>query len=273
MTRKSKKSSGHTPLTYYEMNTKFKSSQYGTTTVRLSTDSQLPFGCCALGLSPILDDPVATPSGHIYSREAIVEYLLTKTQELNKARDEYEQYLLSQEAKQERKQEKEKETALVVFENAQTASKKRVRVDDDDEPKKKKSVLAHTSYWLAEYQPEHKTELLEPPPDRPASPYSGNPLKRSQLKPLILKRSDDNNPKVLCTLSEKTISTQPVVALPSGHVILKQCYDDLVKPTMMDPFTSKKIKKEKHVLTLQKGKSGFASSGPVLAKKYRPTIT
>lgn len=266
MTRKSKKSSGHTPLTYYEMNKKFASSQYGTTTARLSTDSQLPFGCCALGLSPA-EDPVATPSGHIYSREAIVEYLLTKTLELKKAKENYETYLSSQQAQQAQTEEHEKEKALVVFENSQKASKKRVREESE---KKSKSALARTSYWLAEYQPEHITGTPEPPPDRPASPNSGNPLKRKDLRSLIIKRQ--NNEKVLCALSEKTISTQPAVALPGGHVILKQCYDDLVKPSMIDPFTSKKIK-EKKVLTLQKGRSGFASSGPVEAKKYRPTIT
>eukprot|EP00954_Amorphochlora_amoebiformis_P005307 418155-Amorphochlora_amoeboformis.AAC.1 len=31
-------------------------------------------------------DPVVTPSGHIYSKEAIYEYLLVKKEELNKAR-------------------------------------------------------------------------------------------------------------------------------------------------------------------------------------------
>jgi hypothetical protein len=59
---------------------------------------------------------------------------------------------------------------------------------------------------------------------------------------------------VICALSDKTISTQPVVALPSGHVVLKECYRQLVKPTMTNPFTSKKIK-EKQVLELQKGKT------------------
>eukprot|EP00548_Thalassiothrix_antarctica_P014819 CAMPEP_0194174152 /NCGR_PEP_ID=MMETSP0154-20130528/8403_1 /TAXON_ID=1049557 /ORGANISM="Thalassiothrix antarctica, Strain L6-D1" /LENGTH=143 /DNA_ID=CAMNT_0038887499 /DNA_START=148 /DNA_END=576 /DNA_ORIENTATION=+ len=123
MTRKSKKSSGHTPLTYYEMHTKFKSAQYGTTTQRLSTDSQLPFGCCALSLSPADEiDPVATPSGHIYDRESILTYLVTKTAELKQQHIEY----MSQrkrEAERTSKQKKEQQSdALVVFENLHKAS-------------------------------------------------------------------------------------------------------------------------------------------------------
>jgi nitric oxide synthase-interacting protein len=268
MTRKSKQAGGHMPLTYYERNTKFASSAYGTSTARLSSDSQLKFGDCSLGLSPAVD-PVATPSGHVYSREAIVEYLLTKTGEVKKARDNYETYLKTEHAKEVTRDAKQKKEDIEDFENAQKVSavaKKRTRDDGDVKPK---SALARTSYWLAEYQPEHVVETPEPPPDRPPSPYSGQPLKLKSLRSLKFKRQQD---KVVCALSDKTISTQPVVALPSGNVILKECYTDLVKPTMMDPFTSKKIK-EKHVLELTKGKSGFASSGSVEAKKYRPTIT
>ena len=263
MTRKSKQAGGHMPLTHYERTKKFASSAYGTSTARLSSDSQLKFGDCSLGISEA-QDPVATPSGHIYSREAILQYLLTKTVEVRKAQENYEKHLKLERAKKEKGEEQKKEEALQDFEDSQkTSSKKRTRGD------KAPSALASTSYWLAEFQPEHTTEIQEAPPDRPPSPFSGQPLRRKQLRDLILKREQG---KVVCALSDKTISMQPVVALPSGHVILKECYDDLVKPTMMDPFTSKKIK-EKHVLELQKGKSGFASSGPVEAKKYRPTIT
>jgi len=287
MTRKSKKAGGHTPLTHYERTTKFKSSQYGTTTARLSTESQLPFGCCHLNLSPAIEDPVATPSGHIYCREAILHYLLTKTVELKASRTEYETYQNNQEQKTAQKELAQKEDALVVFENSQKASsssnnnmkKRKSREDDDDdnndESKKSsgKSVLARTSYWLAEYQPEHTDRIPEAPPERPSSPYSGNPLRRKELKSLLLKRSSPDSKEVLCALSEKTITTQPVVALlPSGHVILKKCYEELVQPTMINPFTSKRIK-QKHVLQLQKGRSGFAQTGSVTAKKYRPTIT
>jgi len=50
---------------------------------RLGTDSQLPFGYCSLSMHPA-EEPVVSPSGHIYSREFILEYLLTKSQELKK---------------------------------------------------------------------------------------------------------------------------------------------------------------------------------------------
>jgi len=266
MGRKSKQPGGNMPLTAYERTKKFESSQLGTTTVRLSTDAQGKFGDCQLSLSEPTD-PVATPSGHIYSREAILEYLLTTTLGLKEARKEYDRH--EEEIDKEEVQSVQRKQAedIQTFEDTQkatTSSRKRAL------PKE----VPLTGYWLAEHQPEYNNGQLraEPPPDRPPSPFSGNPLRHKDLQPLIIKRRDG---KVICALSEKIISTQPAVALcgPSGgHVILEKMYTQLVEPTMVCPITSKKLK-VKHILKLVKGKSGFASSGIVEAKKYRPTIT
>lgn len=265
MGRKSKQPGGHHPLTHYERTKKFASSQYGTTTARLSTDSQLQFGDCALSLTAAVD-PVATPSGHVYSREAIVEYLMSKTIEIKQAKQNYQAHLDKQQSKQDDEKKEATSRDIVAFEGKQkathnVASKKRDRETSNP--------LASTSYWLSEFQPEHTEQAPEPPPDRPCSPLSGEPLRLKDLHPLSFERSADG--KVLCAVSHKTITTQPVVAMKE-HVILEEIFDNLVKDSMVCPITGKKLKK-KHILQLQKGKSGFASSGPVVAKKYRPTIT
>ena len=54
--------------------------------------------------------------------------------------------------------------------------------------------------------------------------------------------------------------------------MLKSIYEELAKPTMECPVTSKKFK-EGDVLELVSGRSGFAASGKVVAKKYNPTLT
>ena len=56
---------------------------------RCGSDSQLPFGWCALSLQPAVD-PVATPSGHIYSRECLLEHMVAKQAELKRARELWE---------------------------------------------------------------------------------------------------------------------------------------------------------------------------------------
>lgn len=109
MARKSKQPGGHNPLTAHEVK-RLKSSGYGTQTTRLSTTaSHLPFGHCCLSLSPIIEGGgavVATPSGHVYSREAIVQYLLTKTRELRQRKTEYDRLRLHVENKHALYQEK-----------------------------------------------------------------------------------------------------------------------------------------------------------------------
>jgi nitric oxide synthase-interacting protein len=58
---------------------------YGTQKVRYGADSQLVFGNCCLCLQAA-KEPMATPSGHIYCRECIIEYLLAKTRDLKRHR-------------------------------------------------------------------------------------------------------------------------------------------------------------------------------------------
>lgn len=54
--------------------------------LRLGGDSQMTFGHCALCIHPAVE-PMATPSGHIYCKECIVEFLLAKTQELKRQKE------------------------------------------------------------------------------------------------------------------------------------------------------------------------------------------
>ena len=328
MTRKSKQPGGHNPLTYAERK-RLKSSGYGTQSTRLTTASQLTFGHCCLNLSPITDgDAVATPSGHIYSREAIVQYLLSKNAELKKQKAEYERLRLEVENRRVEWEEKERKknqdkfvrkdqgamsttssTALVVrSDDTETSASARgsssATTAKSGGKERVENSLAHVSYWLSTSQPQHKKgaasangefdyekeieQLPAPPPDRPSSPNSGEPLKLKQLIPLHLVREGEEDGKkqssksnkdgeatgrILCCVSHKTITTQPTIVIKNtGQVMLKSVYNDLAKPTMTCPITGKKFK-DKDVLDLIKGKSGFAASGDVVARKYNPTLT
>jgi len=351
MTRKSQQAGGHNPLTYHERK-RLKSSGYGTQSTRLTTASQLPFGHCCLNLSPIIEEggggsatttataAVATPSGHIYSREAIVQYLLTKNGELKKQKAEYERRRLVVENRRVEWEEKERKSRQETFmrkdqgamsSSSSTSTALVLRNNDDASgggaivaaaergsasstgaaattttKEKGQNSLKHVSYWLATSQPamnggdnkadgdfdyEKEIEALPPPPPtRPSSPMSGAPLRLKQLIPLHLVRegADDGTARegkrgrgdggnetgrVLCAVSHKTLTTQPTVAIKnSGQVMLKSVFDELAKPTMTCPVTGKRFK-EKDVLELIKGRSGYAASGEVVARKYNPTLT
>lgn len=276
------------PLTYGERK---KLTSYGTATARLGTDSQRRFGDCCLGLEPA-EDPVATPSGHIYSREAIVSYLLAKTQELKELRAKYDAQLAAQERRKCEEKETAKQRSIEAFVEKDTGAAscsqsthsrsfkdkvgKRISTETTDEGK---NTLKRTSYWLSDFQPEYddsETNLLRkgPPPERPPSPMSGNPLRLKDLVPLELNREGlRGKGQAVCAVSSKAITTQRAVVLKkTGQILLHDVYLKLAKPSMTCPVTGKKFK-EKDVIELQKAASGFAASGEVTAKRYRPTMT
>jgi len=240
-------------------------------------------------------DAVATPSGHIYSRETIVQYLLTKNRELKEQKAEYERQRLKVENRRVEWEEKQQMKSQQQFRRKDQGAMSNALVlkgDGGDGPEEKtENSLSHVSYWLSSSQPDaaaaagdefdYEKEIMtlpSPPPDRPPSPMSGEPLKLKQLIPIHLvheqnERISNNGERVLCSVSQKRITTQDAVAIKSsGQVMLKSVFNELAKPTMTCPVTGKKFK-DKDIITLIKGKSGFAASGNVEAKKYNPTLT
>eukprot|EP00934_Nitzschia_sp_Nitz4_P001294 Nitzschia sp. Nitz4//scaffold45_size130396//123652//124458//NITZ4_003476-RA/size130396-processed-gene-0.234-mRNA-1//-1//CDS//3329552479//1294//frame0 len=268
MGRKSKHAgSGHLPLTNYERNLYGK--PYGTTTARLGGSSQYTFGHCALSVHPAKEQPVATPSGFVYERPAILEYLLSQTQKIKQARQRYDDWVQSHQTATEEKQENKRKQDIQDFENSQ-------KVVEVKRQKTEVNPLKQTSYWLSEFQPETSSDLpstMEPPPKRPSSPMSMQPLRRKDLIELDLKR--DKQGKVLCAISDKAISTQQALALipksnQPAQVVLEQVFQDLGDDRTC-PVTGRTITK---ILKLQKGGSSFAAAGGVVeAKTYRPSMT
>jgi len=297
MTRKSKQPGGHNPLTYAER--KSKLAEYGTKTARLGSECHTKFGDCCLGLTAAVD-PVATPSGHIYSREAIVSYLLTKNQELKQARIRYEAQLTidkKRDLEKDKQEERNKIQKFTLMEQCPAQMSKEThaakhesflkrKIDTESKANKEES-LKRTSYWLSESQPEYSVQATEeevrknPPPTCPPSPMSGKPLKLKDLMSIDLQRDGGDDGKCMCSVSSKAITTQEVVLIKKTKVvILKDVLDTLTKSSSsasssirkICPVTGKKFK-DKDVITLKKGTSGFAASGDVVAKKYRPTLT
>jgi len=183
-------------------------------------------------------------------------------------------------------------TQLSTQDHAISYKKSLKRSIDTESKEEGNKRLKEISYWLAEAQPDYddqaETIRNNPPPERPPSPMSGEPLRLKDLTPITLMREGNSNDdkskggkheaggKCICAVSNKAITTQPVVVIKkTGVVILKEFYDSVVKTTtekLMCPITGKKFK-EKDVLELKKGRSGFAASGKVTASKYVPTLT
>ena len=146
---------------------------------------------------------MVTPSGHLYGKQAIYEYLLTKTEEYKEQMAAYEQQQQA-EAAERNNPEKLSKRQREEFEQANNVAKRAKAESKGD------NVLKRTSYWLPDQQPD-TVDKQHKAPDRPASPYSGEPLRRKDLRELQLVRKIHSE-DVLCAVSEKSIRNQPTAA-------------------------------------------------------------
>lgn len=177
----------------------------------------------------------------------------------------------------------------------------RKKVIDDTDTKEKMEQLRKVSPWIPQFTPSAKDSDIKEPPKRPPSPITGRPLRAKDLIPidLIKETANDNATGVtryLCPVSRcvlvsvryrpmtssltlptmlclrKTITNQPVVLIKTtGALMLEQAAKDLAYPDMTCPITGKKFKAD-DVLVFASAASGFAASGPVVAKVYRPNL-
>mmetsp|Transcript_19920 Transcript_19920/g.29800 ORF Transcript_19920/g.29800 Transcript_19920/m.29800 type:complete len:295 (+) Transcript_19920:105-989(+) len=272
-----------------------KEAGYGTKTARVGSDYKLPFGHCRLGLQMAVD-PVVSPSGHIYSREAILEYLLTQKEQLSKARKawEKEQEVLEKQKGKEEVVSEQKEIENFIKTEERVVSRKRKAENPEEKmkeflyqphkvgeiimnplsKKEKQKQLQRTSFWLPQFTPSSKKQKLDKPRKRPPSPFSRRPLRLKDLTPIKLKVLDPDakEKKFCCMVSGKEITYQDVIFIKkTGTVILKKLYDDLVKEKMRCPITSKSFKKKDVILIKNEG-SGFAATGNVIAKQWEESL-
>ncbi|VDK84792.1 unnamed protein product, partial [Cylicostephanus goldi] len=96
---------------YHERQRDAKVSGYGTLHARLGADSIKEFDCCSLTLQPC-KNPVITPSGFLFDREAVLEYILAQKKEIAKRTKEWERQNAIR-AEEERKAQKSDQEKIV----------------------------------------------------------------------------------------------------------------------------------------------------------------
>ncbi|XP_051845764.1 LOW QUALITY PROTEIN: nitric oxide synthase-interacting protein [Antechinus flavipes] len=297
MTRHGKNCTAGAVYTYHEKKKDTAASGYGTQNVRLSRDAVKDFDCCCLSLQPC-HDPVVTPDGFLYEREAILEYILHQKREIARQMKAYEK---QRGAQQEERRELsraaaqdqlrgflEKEAAIVsrplnpftprtgAGPGPSSTPRPGTRTDKD----KAKEL---PSFWIPSLTPEAKASKLEKPSRVVTCPMSGKPLRLSDLISVHFTPVDGSVDRVgLITRSERYVcavtrdslsnSTPCAVLRPSGAVVTVECVERLIRKDMVDPISGAPLT-DKDIIPLQRGGTGFAGSGVQLeAKKSRPVM-
>lgn len=114
MTRHAKNCTAGTVYTYHERKKDTKKSGYGSKAVRLGKDSVKDFDCCSLTLQPCRE-PVVTPDGFLYDREAILECLLHQKTEAARKMKAFEKQKKKQEAEEVGKLEDKERSKVESF--------------------------------------------------------------------------------------------------------------------------------------------------------------
>ncbi|XP_066463289.1 nitric oxide synthase-interacting protein isoform X1 [Eleutherodactylus coqui] len=298
MTRHGKNCTAGAVYTYYEKKKDTAASGYGTQTVRLSKDAVKDFDCCCLSLQPC-KDPVVTPDGYIYEKEAILEYILHQKKEIARQMKAYE------------KQKNEKKTELEELNKAAKESKMKVFLEKEMSiiskplnPFTRKAVESSgataeagsssqqngeekskqlPSFWIPSLTPEAKSTLVKKPDKTVYCPMSGRSLKMKDLFSVKFTAVDDNVDRVglinrqdryVCAVTRDMLgnSVPCAVLRPSGAVVTLECVERLIKKDMTDPISGDKLT-EKDIIVLQRGGTGFSGSGVQLeAKEARPVM-
>ncbi|XP_006633918.2 nitric oxide synthase-interacting protein isoform X2 [Lepisosteus oculatus] len=294
MTRHGKNCTAGAVYTYHEKKKDTAASGYGTQSVRLGKDAIKDFDCCCLSLQPCRD-PVVTPDGYLYEREAILEYILHQKTEIAKKMKAYEKQkraqaseekLLSRASEDSKvKSFLQKEGSIVSkplnpFSSGQSAGESS---SSNRASNSATSSSALPSFWIPCLTPEAKPTTLKKPVKTVLCPMSGRPLKLSDLvsvrfTPLdpaldrvaLLTRQD----RYVCAVTHDTLgnSVPCAVLRPSGAVVTVECVEKLIRKDMTDPVSGAKLT-EKDIIVLQRGGTGFSASGVALqAKESRPVM-
>ncbi|XP_054861191.1 nitric oxide synthase-interacting protein [Amphiprion ocellaris] len=302
MTRHGKNCTAGAVYTYHEKKKDTAASGYGTQSIRLGKDAIKDFDCCCLSLQPC-KDPMVTPDGYLYEKQAILEYILHQKTEIAKKMKAYEKQKQAQKSSSQlesRSEERERverfksrENSIVSkpinpFSSGPGKECEKIQTQrSSEEPSTAGSASTSSqnlpSFWIPSLTPEAKPTLLKKPSKAVLCPMSGRPIKMNELisvrfTPLdssldrvaLLNRQD----RYVCAVTRDVLgnSVPCAVLRPSGTVVTQECVEKLIRKDMTDPETGDQLT-DRDIIPLQRGGTGFAASGVDLrAKEARPVM-
>ncbi|XP_008328711.1 nitric oxide synthase-interacting protein [Cynoglossus semilaevis] len=302
MTRHGKNCTAGAVYTYHEKKKDTAASGYGTQSIRLGKDAIKDFDCCCLSLQPC-QDPVITPDGYMYDKQAILEYILHQKTEIAKKMKLYEKQKKEQKSTsnlESKSGERETVQRFKTMENSivskpinpfvsgqkkgsEVAKPASSSAESSSGSSASSSSQSLPSFWIPSLTPEAKPTLLKKPSKTVLCPMSGRPIKMNELidvrftpvdpslaRVALLTRQD----RYVCAVTRDVLANSiPCAVLrPSGAVVTMECVEKLIKKDMMDPMTGDKLS-DRDIIPLQRGGTGFAGSGVALrAKEARPVM-
>ncbi|KAF3845708.1 hypothetical protein F7725_002786 [Dissostichus mawsoni] len=261
-------------------------SGYGTQSIRLGKDAIKDFDCCCLSLQPC-QDPVMTPDGFLYEKQAILEYILhhkTETAKKMKAYEKQKQAQKSSSQLESKSEERERVERFKTKENSINPGGEKSRTNAAESSSSAPVASSSQSlpcFWVPSLTPQSKPTLLKKPSKTVLCPMSGRPIKMNELITVRFTALDPSLDRValltrqVCVCSDQRRAWQQCsLHCPAalGAVVTQECVEKLIKKDMLDPLSGDKLS-DRDLIPLQRGGTGFAASGVDLrAKEARPVM-
>lgn len=290
MTRHARNCTAGAVYTYHEKKKDAEASGYGTQNRRVGKDSIKDFDCCCLTLQPCAN-PVITSDGYLFDKEAIIQYIISKKNEVSRKLKEFEKQKRKEEAELEELAEAERRSKLNDFlkieknivSNQISASKDR----KNDSPSVSNMTEGRDknlpSFWIPSKTPEVKIKKLEKPDKTVYCPMTNKPLRLKDLidvKFTLVKDPDDKKSLIIkdnrymCAVTHDILGNAVPCAVirTTGDVVTMECVEKIIKKDWIHPLTGEKLT-ERDIIPMQRGGTGYAHTNERLEGKYeRPVL-
>ncbi|XP_008224914.1 PREDICTED: nitric oxide synthase-interacting protein homolog [Prunus mume] len=260
---------------------------YGTQKERLGRDSIKPFDACCLCLKHFIN-PMCCQKGHVFCKECIFECLLSQKKDIQRKQaahtaqqkqenQEEEEKLLQQKARELEAFDQQNHGALPQYNDRNQNRDKTgfhgansVKVTSYEE----EALRTMKAFWLPSATPAAPAKV-DAPSTSTVCPEGSEKLKLKSLFPVYYtedsseeKKSSSLDKTFICPSCKVTLTnTMSLVALSScGHVFCKKCADKFMAVDKVCLVCDKGCK-ERHLVNLAKGGTGFAGHGDNLEAK------
>uniref|UniRef100_A0A8C9YTV8 Nitric oxide synthase-interacting protein n=1 Tax=Sander lucioperca TaxID=283035 RepID=A0A8C9YTV8_SANLU len=306
MTRHGKNCTAGAVYTYHEKKKDTAASGYGTQSIRLGKDAIKDFDCCCLSLQPCRD-PVVTPDGFLYEKQAILEYICTRRRKLRRgcflqAYEKQKQVQKSSSQLESKSSERERVELFKTRENSivskpinpftsglnrggdpgradssSAAESSSSSSSSASSASSSSSSLSLPSFWVPCLTPEAKPTLLKKPSKTVLCPMSGRAIRMNELISVRFTPLDPSLDRValltrqdryVCAVTRDVLGNSvPCAVLRHSGAVVTQECVDKLIKKDMIDPMTGDKLSDRDIIPLQRGGTGFAASGIDLSAK------
>ncbi|XP_022169755.1 nitric oxide synthase-interacting protein homolog [Myzus persicae] len=294
MTRHARNCTAGAVYTYHEKQKDASQSGYGTQNERVGKDSIKSFDCCSLTLQPCRT-PIVSPEGHLFDKEALLQYMITKKTEYCRKLKEYEKQKHKEEEELAELGRAEQQSKVNDFLKRESMVKRQndiYKMKSQKRSEKNVSSISNMangldkqlpSFWVPSETPDANKAPMSKPDKTIYCPMSGRPLKLKNFVDVKWTLVNDPSDKkslairenrYMCAVTHDILSNAVPAAVirTTGHVITMECFEKLIKKDWLHPLNGDKLT-EKDIIPLQRGGTGYATTNVNLqGKNARPVL-